>query len=179
MSVHRGAPSIGSKMVGCPFSFSSQWPDKACLSWFTSLCEDLTASPGLLHGAGVGAIHHCQEMCCTQQGWLSSLLLLQQELQILKRRRTCTLQIAIHHPGCASQGQATLHTALTRSHCGCGLTFLPGTWNKKPLMGSIQAPDNPHTLKSTEVWGKSSRRQSPSPHPDLCKVKIFTLLSAV
>lgn len=97
VSVHMGAPSIGSKMVGCPFSFSSQWSDKACLSWLAAICKDPIASPGLLRGAGVGVVCHCQEMCCTQQGWLSSLLLLQQELQILKRCRTCTLQITINH----------------------------------------------------------------------------------
>lgn len=44
-------------------------------------------------------------MCCTQQGRLSSLLLLQLELQILKRCRTCTLQITIHHLGSASPGK--------------------------------------------------------------------------
>lgn len=100
-----GAPSIASKMVGCPFSFSSQWPDKACLSWLAAICKDPIASPGLLHGAGVGVICHCQEMCCTQQGWLSSLLLRQQELQILKRCRTCTSQITIHHRGLCEPGR--------------------------------------------------------------------------
>lgn len=108
VSVHMCALSKGTRLVGHPFSFSSQWPDKACLSWLAAICKDPMASLGLLHGVGVGAIHQCQKMCCTQQGWLSSLLLLQQGLQILKRRRTCTLQITIHHRGSGSQGEATL-----------------------------------------------------------------------
>lgn len=112
------APSEQTRLVGHPLSFSSQWPDKACLSWLAAICEDPIAFPGLLLGAGVGAIHHCQETCCTQQGWPSSLLLLQQELQILKRCRTRTLQITIHHPGSGSQGEATLLMVLTQSPYG-------------------------------------------------------------
>lgn len=91
--------------MGHLFSFSSLWPDEACLSWLATICKDPIASTGLLHGAGA-VINHCQEMCCTQRGRLSSLLLLQLELQILKRCRTCTSQITIHHLGSASPGRA-------------------------------------------------------------------------
>lgn len=155
----RGGPINREQAVGYPLSFSIQWPDKACLSWLSSICEALMASPGLLHRAGVGAIHHCQEMCCTQQGCPSSLLFLQQELQILKRCRTCTLEITIHHRGSLSQGEATLHMGLTQSQCGSRLPFLPGTWNRKPLRGSVQTLENPHTPNLLRFGGKWSLRQ--------------------
>lgn len=92
-----GCPINREQDGGVSLFFLFPVADKACLSWLAAICKDPIVSPGLLCEAGVGVICHCQEMCCTQQGWLSSLLLLQQELQILKRCRTCTLQITIHH----------------------------------------------------------------------------------
>lgn len=117
----QGRPSIRSKLVGQLFSLSSLWPDNACLSCLPAICKDLRASSGLMGRAAgrrageQGVIYHCQEICCTQQGRLSSLLLLQLELQILKSCRTCTLQITIHHLGSGSQEETPPHVRLSRA----------------------------------------------------------------
>lgn len=75
---------------------------------------------GREEGGEQGVIYHCREMCCTQQGRLSSLLFLQPEPQILKRCRTCTSQITIHHRCSGSPGADPPDVRLT------GSAFSPG-----------------------------------------------------
>lgn len=141
-------PSIGSKLVGHLSSFSSLWPDNACLSWFPAFCKDLIASTGLMgRVAGRrpgerGVIYHCQEMCCTQQGRLSSLLFLQLELQILKRCRTCTLQITIHHLGSRSPEEAPPEEPLSCSDFSSGNVGHRDVLGARTLSQPIPTPHN-------------------------------------
>lgn len=111
LSLEQREVCVHGRSIGCKlrhlFSFSSLWPDNAYLSWLPTICKYLIAcwphgQSGGEGGGKQGVIYHCQEMCCTQQGRLSSLLLLQLELQIVKRCRTCTSQITIHHLGSGS-----------------------------------------------------------------------------
>ena len=96
------------------FFFLLPWADHAGLSQFPTICKDLSASTASRaerreEGREQEVIYHCREMCCTQQGWLYSLLLLQPELQTLKKCRTCTSKISIHHRSPGTTGVAPLH----------------------------------------------------------------------
>ena len=101
-------------------------------------------------GGEQGAIYHCREMCCTQQGWLYSLLLLQPELQTLKKCRTCTSKISIHHRSSGTMGVAPLHVgwpALPSAR-------VPLNWEHGDFLGtwSLSRP-TPNLLQSPEIWG--------------------------
>ena len=109
------------------------------LSGFPTICKDLSASPGLM-GRAAGrragskeSFITVGEMCYTQQGRLSSLLLLRPEPQILKRCRTCTSQITIHHRCSGSPGVAPPDVRLT------GCAFSPGP-SAAGNTGTSQAP---------------------------------------
>lgn len=89
-----------------------------------------------------GVIYHCQEMCCTQQDRLSSLLLLQLELQILKRCRTCTSQITIHHVGSRSQEETPSHVRLSCHDFSSRNVENGNFWGARWLSQAISNLDN-------------------------------------
>lgn len=116
-----------------------------------------------------GVICHCREMCCTQQGWLCSLLLLQPELQTLKKCRACTSKTSIHHRSLRIMGEAPPDAGLTRSAFSPGPTEL-GT--RGLLRNLIPVPANP---QSTTVFRGLGLKFSEMPSKPL--LSPLTLIS--
>lgn len=96
-------------------------------------------------------IHHCQEMCCTQQVRSHPPLFLQLELQILKRCRTCTLQTTIYHY------RAVLQT--TRQWAASSTHVKEPFSSPSPVTGALQVANLPCRFLPLALFASSSRLQ--------------------